>query len=205
LVSLPLYFSNQITWHFLKKYVPKRRSCRILEAGAGTGDWAREFAKLGYTNIVLADISRGMLNEARKRLARLKKEINIGFVKSNIANMRQFKNNTFDYVFSQYDAVSYSLKPKKAMKELARVAKKGAYVVVSLDTKYSQIPRLIEKGELKKARELLKTSISHEFGHPQYNLTWEELGEYFNQAGLEVVEVIGAPVFTQRSKNLSVR
>jgi hypothetical protein len=32
--------------------------------------------------------------------------------------------------------------------------------------------------------------------HPQYNLTWEELGEYFNQAGLEVVEVIGAPVFT---------
>lgn len=38
-------------------------------------------------------------------------------------------------------------------------------------------------------------------GYPQYDLMWEELATYFEEAGLEVVEVIGAPVFMDRAKD----
>ncbi len=192
-----LFFADQIMWHFLKQYAPKRKSCLMLEAGAGTGDWAFQFAKLGYRNIVLADISQGMLNEAKRRFTSLGKRVSASFVKSDIVNLKEFRSSTFDFVFSQYDAVSLCLKPRAATRALARVARKGACVVVSLDTKFRRVPELIESGNIEEAMELLETNIAYyDSGHPTYTLTWEELAGYFEQAGLEVLEVIGAEVFT---------
>jgi predicted nuclease with TOPRIM domain len=87
------------------------------------------------------------------------------------------------------------MKPARAIKELARVAKKGAHAVVSLDTKFRRVPELIQAGLIDEAEHLLKTNITYEFEFPQYNLTWEELSTYFTRAGLKVLEVVGAPVF----------
>ncbi len=188
-------FADEITWHFLKKYVPKRKSIKILDAGGGDGYWAQRLVELGYKNIVLADISQEMLDEAAKRLAKLKMEHGVRLVKSDIRDMKEFDRASFDFVFSQYDAVSYCLKPAKAVKELARVAKKSAYVIVSLDTKFRRIPELIEDLQIEEAETLLRTNISYDFDFPQYNLTWEELSECYTNAGLTVLEVIGAPVF----------
>lgn len=197
-----LYFADQITWHFLKKYAPRKKSSLILDAGAGTGDWALLFAKLGYRNMVLADISQGMLDEARRKFASVE-NMEVSFVKSNISNLKEFPTGRFDFVFSQYDAVSLCLKPRAAVKSLARVAKKGAHVIASMDTKFARVPRLIQKGKLNEAVKLLKTNVAwdawdewNDQNYPSRPLTWEELAEYFQQAGLEVVEVIGAEVFT---------
>jgi ubiquinone/menaquinone biosynthesis C-methylase UbiE len=191
-------FADDITWHFFKKYVPKDKTIKILEAGAGDGFWAARFVELGYRNIVLSDISQGMLEEAKKRFSKVRKKHDAQFIKSDICDMKQFKTNSFDYVFSQYDAVSYSMNPRNAMMELARVAKRRAYVIVCLDTKFRRVPELIEARQIGKARQLLQTNISHDFGHPQYNLTWEELADYYEKAGLDVIEVIGAPVFVHQ-------
>jgi len=198
-------FADDITWHFLLKYLPKRRFIKILDAGAGDGYWAERLVNKGYKNIVLADISQGMLNEARKRFAKLNKKHNAQFVKSDIADMKQFGSNTFDYVFSQYDALSYCMKPKEAVRELARVAKSGAYVAVSSDTKYRRVPELIEARQIREAKKLLKSNVSYDFGHPQYNFTWEELAECFRKAGLRVIEVVGAPVFVHQVKESIVK
>lgn len=188
-------FADDTTWHFLMKYLPKSKSIRILDAGGGDGFWAQRLVELGYKNIVVADISQGMLDEAKKRFAQIRMKHNAKFVKSDITDMNEFETTCFDFVFSQYDAVSYCLKPAEAIKELARVAKKGAYIIVSLDTKFRRVPELIEAGNLGEAEKLLKTNISYDFDFPQYNLTWEELSECFVKAGLIVLEVIGAPVF----------
>ena len=197
-----LYFADQITWHFLKKYAPRRKSSLTLDAGAGTGDWALLFAKLGYRNMVLADISQGMLDEAKRKFASLE-NIAVSFVKSDISNLKEFRTGMFDFVFSQYDAVSLCLRPSAAVKALARVAKKGAHVIAMMDTKFARVPWLIEKGKLNEAVKLLKTNVAWDAWdewedqiYPSRPLTWEELAEYFEQAGLEVVEVIGAEVFT---------
>lgn len=194
-VKEELFFANKIAWHFLRKYVPSSRSSLILDAGSGNGDWAIQFAQLGYKNIVLTDISQAMLNEAKRRFAKLATEASPQFVKSDIVNMKEFPSNMFDFVFSQYDAVSYCLSPKAAIEELARVAKRGAFVSVTLDTKFSRVPKLIERGMIGAAWRLLKTNILHGFAFPSYDVTWEELAGYFESAGLQVVEVIGAPVF----------
>ena len=198
-------FADDITWHFLTKFLPKEKASKILDAGGGDGYWAQKLVELGYGNIVVADLSQGMLDQARKRFAKLRVKHNMKFVKSDIRNMVEFKSNTFDYVFSQYDAVSYCLKPREAVAELARVAKKGAYVIVCLDTKFKRVSELIEARQIDKAEELLRTNISYDFTHPQYNLTWQELAEHFENAGLTVVEVVGAPVFMHQVKEEILR
>ncbi|MGA9388461.1 MAG: methyltransferase domain-containing protein [Candidatus Bathyarchaeia archaeon] len=186
-------FADDITWHFLTKHLSKRKSIKILDAGGGDGYWAQKLVELGYENVVVMDVSQNMLGEAVKRFAQLKIGHNVTFVKSDIADMKGLETGSFDFVFSQYDAVSYCMKPAEAMKELARVAKEGAYVIVSLDTKFRRVPELIEAGKIDEAEKLLETNISHEFDFPQYNLTWEELSDFFLRAGLTVIEVVGLP------------
>jgi len=188
-------FADDITWHFLRKYLPKKKSAKILDAGGGDGSWAQRLVELGYRNITLTDLSQKMLDEARKRFAQLKMKHNVAFIKSDITNMKELENDYFDFVFSQYDAVSYCLRPAQAIKELARVAKGGANIVVTLDTKFRRVPELIEARRMREAEKLLKTNISYDFDFPQYNLTWEELSDCFTRARLEILEVIGAPVF----------
>jgi ubiquinone/menaquinone biosynthesis C-methylase UbiE len=194
-VRCAMSFADDITWHFLTKYIPKRKSARILDAGGGDGFWAQKLVETGYKNIVIMDISQGMLDEAAKRFAKLNMKHSVAFVKSDITSMTELETASFDFVFSQYDAVSLCLKPARAVRELARVAKKGAHIVVSLDTKYRRVPELIEAFQIDEAEKLLSTNISYDFEFPQYNLTWEELSQHFARAGLTVIEIIGAPVF----------
>ena len=150
----------------------------------------------------MADISSGMLDEARRKFEGLE-TVDVSFVRSDISKLKEFATGTFDFVYSQYDAVSLCLRPRAAVKALARVAKDGAYVIASMDTKFARVPRLIERWKLSQAVELLKTSIAVDAWdewegqeYPSRPLTWEELAEYFEEAGLQVVEVIGAEVFT---------
>lgn len=191
-------FADDITWHFLRKYLPESKAAKILDAGGGDGYWAHKLVKLGFRNIMLTDISQKMLEEARKRFARTKPKHNVIFLKSDITDMKEIESNCFDFVFSQYDAVSYCLKPAQAIKELARAAKKGAHIAVSLDTKFRRVPELIEAGRIGEAEKLLNTNISYDFDFPQYNFTWEELSECFISAGLEVLVIVGAPVFAHQ-------
>ncbi|MHA2246763.1 MAG: class I SAM-dependent methyltransferase, partial [Candidatus Hodarchaeales archaeon] len=129
-------FADDITCHFLQKYAPRDTNALILDAGGGDGYWAQKFIELDYRNIVISDLSQGMLDEAKKRLGKLSQKHNAQFIKADITDMKDsFQENTFDYVFSQYDAVSLCMAPQSAMLELGRVAKRGTNIVVSLDTK----------------------------------------------------------------------
>ena len=193
-------FADDITWHFISKYLPKNLNAKILDAGAGEGYWTQKLIEIGYKNITLLDISQNMLKEAKKRLSKINFEINVQFIKGDITNMKELEENTFDFVFSQYDAVSYCMEPKLAMKELARVAKKNSYIIVSLDTKFSRVLEFIEAEQISELKKLLKTNISNEMGFPSYNLTWEELAKCYEEAGLKVHEVVGAPVFMHMVK-----
>ena len=53
-------FADDITWHFIVKYLPKNLSAKILDAGAGEGYWSQNLIEIGYKNIVLLDISQSM-------------------------------------------------------------------------------------------------------------------------------------------------
>ena len=194
---------HEITWENVKRFLPKRKNATILDAGGGTGYWAIRLAKLGY-RVVLTDISENMLEVAKKKI---ETETLQDLIKTDIVDIRDmvcFPSNHFDMAIAEGDPVSYCLDAEKAVRELARVVKTNAYVVVSVDSKYSMIirliPRLIQENfdELSK---LLRTGIWF-FPPSKGNFRLEafapeELRTLFETCGLRVVRIIGKPILTQ--------
>lgn len=186
---------HEITWSNIKKFLPKKKGALILDAGGGTGYWAIKLAKLNY-RVVLTDISEEMLKVAELKVKKEKLEDRITIKKADITNMACFPSNHFDMALAEGDPVSYCLKPKKAVRELARVIKFKAHVIVSVDSKYPAISKLIAESSFDKLPAFIKSGVLKKEYKCQ-TFTPEELRKIFENAGLKVVRIIGKPVLVQ--------
>lgn len=192
---------QEITWRNMKRFLPKRKDAAILDAGGGTGCWAIKLAKLGY-RVVLTDISENMLKVAKGKIGKEKLQGKIETRIVDIRDMSCFRSNLFNMALAQGDPVSYCLDPERAMKELARVVKPNSHVIVSVDSKYAFIPRLIAEKSFDELSRLLREgivksidrSVDAEFEFQAF--TPEEVKALFEKCGLKLVRLIGKPVLT---------
>jgi SAM-dependent methyltransferase len=104
-------------------YVPE--DAKILDAGAGTGLVGFFLAKKGYRSIVAMDLSRGMLEEARK------KNVYREFHQMVMGETLDFPNDSFDSTIS-IGVLTVGHAPANSLDELVRVTKPGGYIVFSL-------------------------------------------------------------------------
>jgi ubiquinone/menaquinone biosynthesis C-methylase UbiE len=100
---------------------------RVLDAGAGTGLVGQALASHGYKKLIAADISEGMLNEARK------KGVYRSFHRVVMGEPIDFRSNSFDAVIS-IGVLTEGHAPPGALDELVRITKPGGHVVFSLRT-----------------------------------------------------------------------
>ncbi len=184
---------REITWTNLKKYLPKK-GATILDAGGGTGFWARKLAKLGY-RVVCGDISKEMLAVGHELAEKERVGRRIEFREVDICAMKAFDSGTFDMAIALGDPVSYCSNPSKAIKELTRVVKRKAPVVISVDGFFYRIERSISAQDFKSISLLEKTGALKLGEHSQYNFRPEELEDLFESDGLRVVDMIGKFVF----------
>jgi SAM-dependent methyltransferase len=108
---------------FFAKYVPKE--ARILDAGAGTGLVGVVLSRNGYRDMVAMDLSRGMLEEARK------KNVYREFHQMMMGETLDFPSNSFDAVIS-IGVLTVGHAPASSFDELIRVTKSGGHIVFSL-------------------------------------------------------------------------
>jgi len=190
-----LYFD--ITLNHIKKFLPKKK-CNILDAGGGTGFWSRKLAKLGH-KVTCTDIAQKMLDTGCSISEKEKLNKKIDFVNADIMDMRQFKDNSFDFVLAEGDPVGYCGDPNKAIKELSRVAKKGSYVVVSIDSFFSRMNKMVSRANFKELN-MLEKNHQTTFpggGYLEHDFTVEEFKSLFEENGLKVINIIGKPVFAR--------
>lgn len=200
--SMRLY--NEITWSNIKRFLPKKKSAVVLDAGGGTGYWAIRLAQYGY-KVVLTDISDIMLQVARRKIEQENLQQNIETRLVDIRDMSCFPSEYFDLVMAQGDPVSYCLDAEKAVKELVRVVKTNGHVIVSVDNKYAMIPRFLREKVFDELTEFLRTGILKQEemlgslvgGFPFQAFTPEELRALFKTCGLHVVRIIGKPILTR--------
>jgi len=178
----------------MKRFLPKKKKAVILDVGAGTGHWSRALAKLGYC-VVCSDLSKKMLQVAKKKAEEEKLDGCISFIQADITDMSCFKDGFFDMVIAQGDPVGFCDDPEKAMRELSRVAKKGAHVCVSIDGFFSSLSDLIAAKKHKEIDRFTRTRIT-EFhsSFPVHHFTPEDLRKLFKDNGLEMIKMIGKPV-----------
>lgn len=114
---------NYADWELLKKYLPKNKNAKILDAAGGTGRITLPLAKMGYS-VTLCDISPAMLAVAKQKMLR---EGVIDKVKILECDIRKlyFADESFDFVLCWDGAL-------EARKELIRVTKKGGRISIFL-------------------------------------------------------------------------
>jgi S-adenosylmethionine-dependent methyltransferase len=192
-----LYYD--ITWHNIRKHLPKDRKALIIDVGGGTGFWSRRIAKLGY-NVLCTDISERMLEIGRKKAKKEGVDKKIFFTYGDVTNLADRRSSSFDFVLCAGDPISYCANPKKGISELARIAKPGAKIVFSVDNLFNTVRSAIRFGKYNAINKLIKTHKSDLLGHiTQYNFTVDELEHIVTGAGLEVLDIIGKPVLLRHS------
>jgi len=189
---------HDITWLNIRKHLPKNKKSLIADIGGGTGFWARKLAKLGY-NVVCTDISESMLAVGKKKAQKEGLHRKILFTYGDVTDLKDCKSSSFDFVLCEGDPVSYCGNQGKAVAELARIAKPGAKIMVSVDNFYSVIRAALNFKMLGKLPDIIKTHRSNLYGEmPQYNFTIEELKGLFKKNNLDILSIIGKPVFAHK-------
>jgi SAM-dependent methyltransferase len=86
---------HDLTWRYLNHYLPSQGS--LLEVGAATGTYTLELAKMGY-EITAVDLSAGLLEECRKRVAREGLEERVRFIVADARDLHAVTEHEFDVV-----------------------------------------------------------------------------------------------------------
>lgn len=108
----------------LKLYSPKS----ILDIATGTGDFAIAASKLSDTKITGIDISEGMLNVARQKIAKKNLEKQIEFRKADSENL-PFDDVIFDAAIVGFGVRNFE-NLNKGLSEILRVMKPGGVLFV---------------------------------------------------------------------------
>ena len=113
---------HSILLSLLEKYLPKKKGLKILDAGCGTGLFAKKLARFG--DIFGVDVNSEAVKFARSR--------KINTVKASIAKL-PFKDNMFDLITSLDVLCHSSIKDDiVALKEFKRVLKPEGLMLIKL-------------------------------------------------------------------------
>ena len=131
--------------------VASQKSDTILDIATGTGDLAINLTKTSATKIIGLDISEGMLDVGRQKIAKRKLEHTIEMVIGDSENL-QFDDNSFDAITVAFGIRNFE-NLEKGLSEILRVLKpNGIFVILetSIPTKtpYKQGYKFYTKGVL---------------------------------------------------------
>jgi len=172
---------NYVDWELLKKYLPKSKSAKILDAAGGTGRITLPLAKMGYS-ITLCDISPRMLGVAKQKMLREGVLDRVEILECDIRKLH-FADESFDFVLCWNGAT-------EARKELIRVTKKGGRISTFLVSRCRAAIDLFPE-DPKSSLELLKSRSNYTKNHGEkYRVaSEEEAKKLFEAEGIRVLDV----------------
>ena len=118
--------------HALYHKVDLKNKKEILDVGCGTGAVTLDIAQSTKGNVIGIDIDTEKLEEAGKVLSNIP---NIKLMEADVLNL-PFEDETFDLVVFTV-VLMYIKDQQKAINEMARVTKKGGYVLATLEPDYA--------------------------------------------------------------------
>lgn len=192
-------FYNAVTWHNLKRFLPRLSGREVLDIGGGTGLWALKLAKSGY-EVTCADLSHKMLEVGRRKAERSSLGSGINFVKQDICDLSGFEPGSFDLVLAQGDPLSCCEDYHKAVKEVYRILKPKGFFIASVDNKFGGMRVFVSQGQIDELEQFIRTGKTNWFTkdeEEQYPITYftpDELRKLFAQSGFEILALIGKTV-----------
>jgi ubiquinone/menaquinone biosynthesis C-methylase UbiE len=170
---------HYVEWELLKKYLPKKKNVKILDAAGGTGRITLALAKMGY-GVDLCDISPKMLEVSRQKMLKEGVLDNVTISECDVRNMH-FADKSFDFVLCYSGEI-------KAVKELVRVTKKKGKISMCLVNRYgTAISKFRQDPEHALALLTSKSDYSY-YGDEKYRVVSEkEARELLDKEGVKII------------------
>jgi len=179
-----------ITWKYLEPYLPKNTDAVVLDAGGGTGRWSIPMAKKGL-DVVLVDISEGMLDVASRKIKGAGLEDKITIEQGDISKL-EYPDETFDLVFCEHALFLFE-EPGKVIRELSRVLKGGCPLIISCPNTYTRT-LMILKDKFPKHIDTAMSTMDGSFTFARVKsqcLTPIGFRKMLKNNGLEVEKIVG--------------
>jgi len=196
-----LYFKiyDAVTWKYLEPYVPADPNAMVLDAGGGTGRWAIRMAAKGC-KVVLVDAAERMLRVAEQKVKEKGFQNSITIKKGDITKT-DYADETFDMILCEHVLFLFR-EPDVLIRELKRVLKKNAPLVISVQNRYVQsLSSLKGKLSLDNVEGAFKVLVTEEYecltkdGRVKiYTWTPQEFQTMLERNGLHIEKVVGKGV-----------
>lgn len=189
-MSLRRRLHEAVAWATLRPLLPAPGSL-VLDAGAGTGQYALPLLQAGY-RVVLLDPAPAMLDVARRKARDLGCEARAAFVVGSLEAMG-FPDGAFDLVLSEGDPLSYCLdRREQAAREVLRVTAPGGAFYAGVDNRGLAALGFLMRGDAARAMQAAEEGRSLDpYGAPVHAFDAEELRAVFASAGALDVRVGG--------------
>lgn len=190
---------NEVPREFIKKYL--RASDIVLDAGGGTAVNAIMMAQR-CQRVTLVDISPKILELANVNIQSAGLTQMIDLIEGDISDLAPFGEAVFSFVVCLGGVLSCVLeKGQDAIRELVRVARKDAILIIGCDSKYGFVRWLLHETELENQLEVaidIFEAGEYEAGEGAFShlYTVAELTALIEEAGCEVLEVASSPILT---------
>lgn len=182
---------NYVDWRLLKKYLPKNKNTKVLDAAGGTGRITLPLAKMGYS-VTLCDISPGMLDVAKRKLLEEGVSDKVTIAECNVCNML-FPDKSFDFVICYGGGI-------KAVKELARVTKKKEIISMCIANRCgTAISKFREDPDHALALLTSKTDYDY-YKDEKYRIVSEtEIRKLLEKEGIKIIEIYAYDIWESLS------
>jgi ubiquinone/menaquinone biosynthesis C-methylase UbiE len=197
-------FYRDISWRHLKGYLPAQRPAHAADLGCGTGWFGLRLLRAGLHTTFL-DPSGNMLAAARAAVAtEAPRGLTTAFVQAGLEDMGAIATQSLDFATGQGDPLSFCADPERGLRELHRVLKPDAGLVLSVDNRCAGVRAVLDEGGGEAALELLRTGRTEwradrreeRFGMKMFDC--EELSALLQKTGFTVLSVIGKTCLVQR-------
>jgi ubiquinone/menaquinone biosynthesis C-methylase UbiE len=128
--------------------------CRVLDLGGGPGRYSAALAIRGH-RVVLADLSRALLEQARIKLRELEVEGSIeSFDEVNALDLGRYRDSSFDAVvaFGPFYHLQAAFEREQAAREIFRVLRRGGLVLAAFIPRVSGLIGLLERAAARPAQ-----------------------------------------------------
>jgi len=190
--------SDNLLWEIFDSEVLSKlpSDFSFLDAGGGTGRWSKKIlTKYTESKGTICDLSKEMLAQAKLKKNKIFEE-RLNLIEGDILNMNDLESGKFDLTFNFHNVLGFVESPKKALREMVRVTKKGGFLVSFIPNLYHNIFFNISLKRFEEAEIALKTGKGRFTSDmPYMNLfTPESIKKLYLNIGLKNLIIKGFPI-----------
>lgn len=194
---------DALTWDYLRPFLPRDATAKVVDLGCGTGKWSAKLAKSGY-EMTCVDISPKMLDQARRKMEEHGGAVCARFVQADLCDLSGLPAGHFSLAVALGDPIGCTRSPARAMKEIRRILTDAGTLVASFDNRLAAIDHYLEVGDAKALAKFLRDGRTHwltrdaDEQFPIFTFAPSDVRRLVETAGFELLDMVGKTVLPMR-------